>query len=71
MTHPPEPIIKLEYEHIGIGRALEGDPAKYYLTEQQAAFLTSADFRKKLGAGNALEWFVRSQKGDIPTVRTG
>ena len=50
MTHPPEPIIKLEYEHIGIGRALEGDPAKYYLTEQQAAFLTSADFRKKLGS---------------------
>lgn len=71
MTRLPEPIIKLEYEHIGIGRALEGDPADNYVTEEQAAFLTSADFRKKLGAGNALEWFVRSQKGDIPTVRTG
>jgi 5-methylcytosine-specific restriction enzyme subunit McrC len=71
MTRTPEPIIKLEYEHIGIGRALEGDPTYCYLTEEQAAFVTSADFRTKLGAGNSLEWFVRSQKGDIPTVRTG
>lgn len=71
MTPLAEPIIKLEYEHIGIGRALEGDPEGHWLTEEQATFLTSAAFRKKLGAGNALEWFIRSQKGEMPTVRTG
>jgi 5-methylcytosine-specific restriction enzyme subunit McrC len=71
MIRPAAPIIKLEYEHIGIGRALEGDHEDWWVTEEQAGFLTSAAFRKKLGAGNALEWFMRSQKGDVPTVRTG
>ena len=69
-------ISKLEYDHIGIGKPLDGDVENFYLSQEEADLITSEAFRKQFvnkinSKISALEWFRRSEKNGNKTVRTG